>query len=200
MAGKPKTAARRKAGDPLYRTTRSERRKANKARHAAALAEHVARELQRPRGEHRMYTDQDLVDVLDAISSGDTLRGKCRELGIKESSVRMKLMSTPELERMFMAARRSQAHAMAEDNLEDLHAADTIDTREDGAHVELAIIKHKFDVRRYTMAKYHVGAYGDKVEVTVEGGRNPIRTLPAGTSPADAMSSYMEEVRKLPPP
>jgi hypothetical protein len=190
---KAKKPVKRKDGKP----TRREKSRVNRGTYAA-----VRKALADARPEPkvlRAVTPDDLDAIIEAVAKGDTVRGKCRELCVSEGTVRMQIADDEVLSTRYARAKQQQAHAFAETNLEELEALDYVDTEADGANVKVAIAKHKFEVRKWTAGKYHVGAYGDKVTNVLEGNpEKPLRTITSDMDDAEAIAAYQESLRNRP--
>lgn len=174
-----------------------ERKKSNK-RKFAKVAREVAHDLKGPVAkEMRQIQDGDAELVIEAIANGGTARGKCRELGIHVGAVMVRIGADPQLYGLYARARESQAELWAEQLISDADAPIAYDA--DGANVELGHVKHKADVKRWLMGKYHVRRFGDKVTAVLEGNPEaPLETIHRGMSQEEAMAQFAaERARKV---
>jgi predicted transcriptional regulator len=171
-------AARSKANKSLYREVREGMRDERKII------------------EGREATMDDVSVIIDAIAAGDTLKGKARELGVNEATIRNLIARDAEASTRYARARLEQAHSLVEQSVEDLDTLERIDSAADGASVEVSKFKHKFEVRRWLAGKLHVGAYGDKVTAILEGGEKPIRTINEQMSVDEASRVFADERAK----
>lgn len=133
--------------------------------------------------------------MLDAVANGDTVRGKCRELGLHPGRTLMVIDADPQLAARYVRAKKAQAHSFVEQTLDDFEELDRLDEAADGANVRVQIIKHKSEVRRWCAGKFHVQAYGDKVQVQGGDPDKPIRHVVDGMSPQEAANLYAEVAR-----
>lgn len=145
----------------------------------------------------RPVEDEDIEAVIEAIASGGTARNKCRELGVGLGSVLSRIGADKQLYARYAHAREAQAEAWAEQIVSDADAPIEYDA--DGANVELGHVKHKADVRRWLMGKYHVRRFGDKVTAVLEGNPDaPLETIHRGMSQEEAMAQFAaERTRKV---
>jgi hypothetical protein len=192
---KAKKPVKRKDGKP----TRREKSRLNRGLYAAA--QRLERERLNAEPVHvRAHTPDDIELVFEALMDGDTVRNKCRELGVHPGKLLKEVTSDEQLNSRYMRARQVQAHSFVEKNLDEAEQARrTIDTEADGANVELGILKHLADTRKWCAGKYHVGAYGDKVTTVLEGNpEKPLRTITQDMDDAEAAAAYQESLRNRP--
>jgi hypothetical protein len=192
---KAKKPVKRKDGRP----TRREKSSANRGMYAAA--QRLERERLNAEPAHvRAHTPDDIEAVLEALMGGDTVRNKCRELGVHPGKLLMQVTADEQLNTRYTRAKQVQAHSFVEKNLDEAEQArHTIDTEADGANVELGILKHLAETRKWCAGKYHVGAYGDKVTNVLEGNPDkPLRTITSDMDDAEAIAAYQESLRNRP--
>jgi hypothetical protein len=194
-SAKGKTVPRRgRAARASKKPTRKERSEANKRGHRVAMAE-VQKELaSAPEPEQYVeVTDAIIDDILDRIASGSPgLRAACRANRVCDGTVRRRIREDEQLSTRYAHAKTSQADAWAEDIVEDAEAP--VDYAGDGANVEIAHRKHKADVKKWLMGKFHVKQYGDKVTAVLEGNpEKPLETINRTMSQEEQMRLYAEE-------
>jgi hypothetical protein len=186
--------AKRKSKVPEKKLTRKEKSAANKALYRRAT--HMLADTRPPPAHFRDVTEADVDAVIEAIASGDTMRGKCRELGVSVHTMRDHIARDEQKSQLYARARLEQAHSLVEKSVDDLEELSNIRTDADGANVEVAIFKHKFEVRRWLAGKLHVGQYGDKVTAVIEGGETPIKTVSREMTLEEAQQAYEEERKR----
>jgi len=101
-----------------------------------------------------MSPDQ-IIDICERVAEGKSLRAVCRELGLKESSVRYHLMKDPDAFAHSARARELGCDALADECLE---IADDPTLKPDEKRV-------KIDTRIRLIGKWSQ-RYGDKVSIT----------------------------------
>lgn len=168
MASRP---VKRKDGKP----TRAERSEENK-RLAKTVREMLAEShrVEEPKTK-RPVSDDDIETVLRGVAEGGTVRRICRQLGVAESSVRIRLVDDAALLARYSHARRLSAYAMIEKNQEEAEVLVSMDPSAEGANVAVQIAKHVENTRRWIAGKYHQTEFGDKVTQVHEG--NPDRPV-----------------------
>jgi hypothetical protein len=172
--------AKAKARKPVKRKdaklTRAQKSALNRALYQEQVRAERAALNPEPAHTHA-HSPDDVEAVLEALTMGDTVRNKCRELAVHPGKVLMAIAEDPQLHSRYVRARMIGAHAMVEKNLDEAEDAEkSIDTEADGANVALGIVKHKAEVRRWVSGKYNPASYGDKVTQVHEGNpNNPVQ-------------------------
>lgn len=106
-------------------------------------------------GRPSSYTPELAAEICRRLAEGESLKSICAEDGMPSRPTFFAWVADrPEFLNMYRAAREMQAHAVAEQAVEDALAA------EDAAKGRLA-----FDARRWFASKLAPRVYGEKLEV-----------------------------------
>jgi hypothetical protein len=192
---KAKKPVKRKDGKP----TRREKSRVNSGMFHAA--QRALKATMNPEPAHaRAHTPDDIEAVFEALMAGDTVRNKCRELAVHPGKLLAAIDDDAQLRSRYARAREIQSEVWADDIVADADdAALTIDTEADGANVELGIVKHKFEAKKWLMGKNHIRRFGDKSTTVLEGNpEKPLRTVTSEMDDAEAAAAYQESLRNRP--
>lgn len=195
-------AAKKQTKAKPKKQTRRERSVANKKAFADVMAEEAAKLLtpvKVSRGTST-YSEELVSQVIEKVSSGDTLRGACRQLGLNEATFRYWVNEdkgadpdqnppVPGLASRYARARELQAEAWADSIVE------LADSARDEVNIQQTRLR--IDTRKWLMGKNHI-RFSEKTTVALEGGdaSKPIRTIDETMSPKEASEIYAQMIRK----
>lgn len=130
--------------------------------------------------------------------SGESGNEACRQVGIPNGTFRIWIaQDIDKLRARYAAARDIGADSLVEQILDIADNQDNdIGIDGQGNHVQVSRDRLRIDARKWLAAKLAPHRYGEKVEITHQGGSNPLRQVTVSMTAQEAMEAYAEMVRE----
>jgi hypothetical protein len=181
--------------------TRAEKKAERRAMAVAVRATMVVAD---PRGTHtpratRPITPEDVEEIITAVAEGDTVIGKCRELGLSTSQFLRAKDADDISSKKYERARRDQAEMWGDDIVEIADAPIAPILHETGsAQSELTHRALRVNTRRWLMGKYNV-KFADKQTTVHEGNPDkPVVTKDVTEMSAQEMIQELQDRHRRP--